>query len=174
MGGEQWIISRDVGARIWIRRRLVTVKGVSRNQEDQIDTILILAALFATATLLGSMAFFSAVMAPLIFIELDSEIAGRFIRRVFPWYYLIVIGLSVLAALCLVFSRVVDAALLGAVATLGVFARQFLMPKINRARDSMLSGDQARGLRFSRLHRLSVWINVAQMIVIAIVLARFD
>lgn len=173
MGGEQWIISRSVGSRIWIRRRLFTVKGVSRNQEDQIETILTLAGLFATATLLGSMAFFSAVMAPLIFIELDSEIAGRFIRRVFPWYYLTVIGLSVLAAICLVFSRVADAALLGAVAALGIFARQILMPRINQARDSMLSGDQTRGLRFSRLHRLSVWINVAQIFAVAIVLARF-
>ncbi|MGB7948899.1 MAG: DUF4149 domain-containing protein [Candidatus Binatia bacterium] len=146
---------------------------MTRNQEDQIDTILILAGLFATATLLGSMAFFSAVMAPLIFTELDSEIAGRFIRRVFPWYYLTVIGLSILAVFCLVFSRVVDAALLGAVAALGILARQVLMPRINRARDSMLSGDRAPGLRFSRLHRLSVWINLAQMIAVAIVLARF-
>ncbi len=119
------------------------------------------------------MAFFSAVMAPLIFVELDPEVAGRFIRRVFPWYYLTVIGLSALAAICVVFSRVSDAALLGAVAALAVLARQILMPAINRARDSMLAGDQARGLRFSKLHRLSVWINVAQMIVVAIVLARF-
>jgi hypothetical protein len=134
---------------------------------------LITAGLFATALLFGSMMFFSAVMAPLIFVKLGGEAAGRFIRQVFPWYYLVVIALAAVGAAALAFPRPVDAAVLGAVAAVGVAARQVLMPMINRARDAMLAGDAASKTRFSGLHRLSVWINAAQIVAVAVGLARF-
>lgn len=130
-------------------------------------------SLFAAATLFGSMVFFSAVMAPLIFVKLGGESAGRFIRQVFPWYYLVILALGGVAALLLVFQRPLDAAIMAGVTCAGAAARQLLMPAINRARDAMLAGDDARKRRFSTLHRLSVWINAAQIIAIAVVLARF-
>jgi hypothetical protein len=43
-----------------------------------------------------------------------------------------------------------------------VYARQSLMPTINRARDAELAGDSEAGARFTRLHRLSVLINGLQ------------
>ena len=43
-----------------------------------------------------------------------------------------------------------------------VLARQVLMPRINRARDGEVAGDPGAGLRFQRLHRLSVVINGLQ------------
>jgi hypothetical protein len=137
------------------------------------DTALITIGVFATAMLFGSMAFFSTVMAPLIFTRLDAETAGRFIRQVFPWYYFTVILLAAVAALSLAVTRLADATAITAVAAVGVIARQALMPRINRARDASTGGDLGAGRQFSRLHRLSVWINAAQMIVVAIVLARF-
>ena len=45
----------------------------------------ILTALGLSA-LVGGM-LFGAIMAPLVFIKLPLEIAGPFIRTVFPWYY---------------------------------------------------------------------------------------
>jgi len=129
-------------------------------------------SLFAIAALFGSMLFFSVVMAPLIFVKLGGENAGRFIRQVFPWYYLVVIALGAIAALALVFSRPLDGAILAGVAGVGVATRQGLMPMINRARDAMQDGDEGAKKRFARLHRLSVWINATQIIAIAIVLAR--
>ena len=54
-----------------------------------------------------------------------------------------------------------------------MLARQGLMPRINRNRDRSLEGDAAAGVRFNRLHRLSVWINAVQIVVVAVVLARF-
>ena len=119
------------------------------------------------------MVFFSAVMAPLVFTKLDAETAGRFIRQVFPWYYLTVITLAAVAGLSLVYSRSLDSAVLASVAAAGVIARQGLMPRINGARDAALGGGATARKRFSRLHRLSVWINAAQMIGVAVVLARF-
>lgn len=130
-------------------------------------------SLFATATLFGAMVFFSAVMAPLIFTKLEPELAGGFIRQVFPWYYLMVIGMGAVATLALAILRPLDAAIVAGVTAAAVAARQILMPAINRARDAMLAGDETARTRFSRRHRLSVWINAAQIVAVAIVLARF-
>lgn len=130
-------------------------------------------ALFATATLFGSMLFFTAVMAPLIFNKLGPDRAGGFIRQVLPWYYLVIIGLGAVATLALAIPRSFDAAMAAGVTAAAVAARQVLMPTINRARDAMLAGDATAELQFSRRHRMSVWINAAQIIAIGIVLARF-
>ena len=53
------------------------------------------------------------------------------------------------------------------------FARQVLMPRVNRARDEHLAGDVAAGSRFNRLHRTSVAINAVQLLATAAVLVRF-
>jgi hypothetical protein len=80
--------------------------------------------------------------------------------------------LGSLAALSVVFFRPADAIALACVAIAGIIARQRLMPSINRARDALLAGDRAAEKRFSRLHRVSVWINALQIITVGIVLAR--
>ena len=38
---------------------------------------------------LGTMLFFSFVIAPVIFKVLDANNAGKFVRKIFPYYYLI-------------------------------------------------------------------------------------
>ena len=51
-----------------------------------------------------------------------------------------------------------------ALIALGAFvSRQLLMPRINEHRDRMLDGDAKAERGFSRLHRLTVWINAAQL-----------
>jgi len=126
----------------------------------------------AAALLLGSMAFFSAVMAPLVFIELDAVTAGRFIRSVFPWYALVVLVLAAVAAAALAADRPVDAGIMAAVALAASVSRQLLMPRINAYRDRALAGDAAAGRRFDALHRASVWINAAQLLASGVVMAR--
>lgn len=125
----------------------------------------------ATGVLLGAMLFFSGVVAPLVFVKLDGAVAAKFIRQVFPWYYLVVILVSGGAALALAAFCPWEALALAGVCGAGLLARQVLMPAINRARDAGLAGDEAAGRRFSRLHRLSVWINAAQMLTATVVLA---
>lgn len=130
-----------------------------------------LLAIFATAILLGGMVGFSFLFAPLVFLKLPAETAGPFIRSVFPWYYLFVLGAASLAALA---AAVVDPAVgfaMAGVAVLGLLAREVLMPAINRARDRHLGGEAAAGRRFERLHRSSVAINFAQMAAAAWALA---
>lgn len=134
------------------------------------ETVIHVAGFLATDLLLGAMVFFSAVMAPLIFSKLAGDVAGRFIRQVFPWYYLTIIALGGLAALALLRFHPLDALGLAGVAITGILTRQVLMPRINRARDASVAGDA--GTRFWRLHRLSVWINALQIIATGTILAR--
>ncbi len=134
--------------------------------------VLDVVGLLAVATLFGSMAFFSFVVAPLIFVKLEGASAGRFLRGFFPWYYLIVGLLSLLALAALATLRPIEATALGLIALGAVVSRQILMPRINRHRDRMLEGIPAAERGFNRLHRLSVWINGTQLLAAFVVLLR--
>ena len=132
-------------------------------------------AVLGLAAVFGGMLFFSGLMAPLIFTQLPADTAGNFIRRVFPWYYLSIGCASLLALLCMLAFRGTTAweiiALVIVVAGF-VFARQWLMPRINRARDAANDGDKSAHHRFDRLHRSSVMINGVQLLLVTIVLIR--
>jgi hypothetical protein len=134
--------------------------------------LLDLTGLVAVATLFGSMAFFSLVVAPLVFVTLEAPTAGRLIRALFPWYYLTIVLLSLLAAGVLAPSRPVDASLAGLMALAALSARQILMPRINHYRDRMVGGAPGAETTFARLHRLSVWVNAAQLGLAFIILVR--
>ena len=134
-------------------------------------TLATLAALFATALMLGGMVFFVAGVAPLVFTRLPPDRSGPFIRQVFPVYYLYVLGTA--AGVALLPSRPYDALAMLAVAGSTAWVRQRLMPAINVASDASQAGDTAAKTRFERGHRLSVALNFAQMLAGVAVLARF-
>ncbi|WP_052214003.1 DUF4149 domain-containing protein [Belnapia sp. F-4-1] len=135
---------------------------------------MILSALasLSLALLLGGMAFFVAVVAPLVFTKLPPEWAGRFIRQLFPVYYLWLIATAGIAALALAPGRPKDALAMALVAALTIWLRQGLMPRINRLSDAAQAGDAAAKPRFDRAHRLSVLLNFAQLVLAVAVLLR--
>jgi len=120
--------------------------------------------------LLGAMLFFPSVVAPVVFTSLPEAQAGAFLRSMFPRYYAFMIALSLIAALLfLVVSdesayKAATVCLLVGVSTLWV--RQWLMPRINTARDAQLAGDTEAGRRFDRDHKLSVGINMVQLVLL--------
>jgi hypothetical protein len=129
--------------------------------------------LFATALLLGAMVFFAVVVAPSVFRALEPRHADAFLRRLFPVYYVFGAGMATAAAIALV-PVAWEAALVMAVVASGfVFSRHGLMPRINAYRDAELAGDASARLPFARLHRLSVAINLGQMVLVALVLVGF-
>jgi hypothetical protein len=130
----------------------------------------ILIAVFALALLLGGMIFFAVVMAPLVFTRLPASQAGPFIRAVFPAYYLYVLAASAIAALALV--TLWEGAVMAVVAALTIWLRQGLMPRINSLSDAAQSGDPTAKRRFDLAHRMSVALNLAQIIAAGVVLAR--
>lgn len=122
-------------------------------------TALDIAGLLAAALCFGGMVFFAAITAPMVFIHLNAENAGKLIRAIFPWYYLYVIVTAGIAGVAYApTTPFVSAGF--AMAFLGaLYARQGLMPKINAERDKARAGDTAADARFEKLHKLSVRIN---------------
>ncbi|MBC7779278.1 MAG: DUF4149 domain-containing protein [Proteobacteria bacterium] len=124
----------------------------------------------AIAATLGAMVFFSAFITPLVFIRLNPQIAARFIRALFPWYYAFgVIGSGSAALLCAAHAPIASA-LTFVVCLAFIVARQALLPAINAARDAAMS-DSTIARRFERLHRASVALNVLQMLLLALAFA---
>lgn len=131
------------------------------------------AALLSVSTLFDGMMLYSFGFAPMVFSALPSEDAGRFIRTVFPWYYLLVIVTVGLSGAILLLLNARSAMLALAIAAVAIFARQVLMPRINAARVEQLQGNAEAKGRFGRLHGLSVVLNFVQLIAAAYVLYRF-
>ena len=137
------------------------------------DAIL-LTTLSLSALLIGAMLFFPTVVAPTVFKTLDEAQAGRFLRRLFPGYYLFLIVGSATAAVLAAVTAPGAALLLAAVALSTLWVRQVLTPRINAFRDAEIAGDAAAGQKFKSAHRLSVIINMVQLaglIALVVVLA---
>lgn len=129
-------------------------------------------ALVATAAVVGGIVLFASVVAPSTFAALDAASGQRFLRRVFPRYYLYLILASGLGSACIVAFHPRLGALLAAIALSTLVVRQVLVPRINASRDAELAGDAAAGARFKLLHRATVMINVLQLLLACVVLFR--
>lgn len=135
---------------------------------------------FWVACLLGGMLFFPTVLAPVVFKALPEAQAGAFLRAMFPRYYSFVIVLGVMACVSFalaetdardsVLTPTVGICALVVVSTLWV--KQSLLPKINAARDAELAGDAVAGASFHTLHRLSVAINMVQLVALIGIAAK--
>ena len=125
------------------------------------------------AALIGSMLFFAFAVAPTVFRSLPAEHAGAFLRRLFPRYYLwgLVLALAGTLAAIATDAGPIVIGIAAVVLLLFVYARQFLMPAINRTRDRELEGDTAAGSRFRALHLQSVLINGVQLVLLLVAAA---
>ena len=109
---------------------------------------------------LGMMIFFSFVLAPMIFKILDAENAGKFVRKIFPYYYFVnLIFLSIAVILFIIISSLgLSFYITLSLAISFVFAQFILMPIINKFKD------KNEEKKFKYAHGTSVLINFIQMI----------
>ena len=135
-----------------------------------------LALLLSLSVWIGSVVFFSAVVAPDAFGALGRSAAGTFLTRIFPHYHLLgtVCGLTALAATVLLllfdsgfrFLRAVQMAVLFLMLAGNVYSGTILEGRIHRLqgeREGALNATQ-RGVverQFARLHRRAVTLNLA-------------
>ena len=121
---------------------------------------------YLTVMILGIMLFFSFVIAPVVFTTLDEDNARKFIRRIFPFYYNVNLGLSFIVLLTFIFlSKLgIDFYLILAICALFATSNYLLMPLINKYRD------EKQDKKFKYSHFLSVAINFAQMIFLVLLL----
>ena len=118
---------------------------------------------FLIPFLLGSLIFFSALVAPSVFKSLDEKNARLFIRSIFPKLYLYSGMLSLSISLTLFFINSFLSFIFFMI-TLGYFySRQFLMVKINNA------SDQKNQKEFKKLHRFSVLIFITQILLMILI-----
>ena len=112
------------------------------------------------AICLGIMIFFSFILAPMIFKILDPENAGKFVRKIFPYYYFVnLVFLSIVVILILLNSKInFEFYITVSLVISFIFAQFILMPFINKLRDNNEEN------KFKYAHGFSVAINFLQMI----------
>ena len=109
---------------------------------------------------LGTMIFFSFIVAPIIFKVLDAVNAGKFVRKIFPFYYMInLIILSLVVIIFIYNSQInIDFYLVLILTLLFAFLLFILMPMINKFKDNH------EDKKFDFSHKLSVVLNFVQMV----------
>ena len=123
-------------------------------------------SIYLTAMILGIMLFFSFVIAPVVFTTLDEDNARKFIRKIFPFYYNVNLGLSLIVLLIFIFlSKLgIDFYLILAITLLFATSNYFLIPLINKYRD------EKQDKKFKYSHFISVVINFVQMLFLVVML----
>ena len=123
-------------------------------------------SIYLTSMILGIMLFFSFVIAPVVFTTLDEENARKFIRRIFPYYYKVNLGISFFVLLTFLFlSKLgIDLYLILIITILFATSNYFLMPLINKYRD------EKKEKKFKYSHFISVVINFVQILFLVIIL----
>ena len=123
-------------------------------------------SVYLTSMILGIMLFFSFVIAPVVFTTLDENNARKFIRRIFPFYYNVNLGVSFIVLITFIFSSNigVDFYIILVITILFATSNYLLMPLINKYRD------EKQEKKFKYSHFLSVLINFVQMICLVFVL----
>ena len=123
-------------------------------------------SVYLTSMILGIMLFFSFVIAPVVFTTLDENNARKFIRRIFPFYYNVNLGVSFIVLITFILSSKigVDFYIILAITVLFATSNYLLMPLINKYRD------EKQEKKFKYSHFLSVLINFVQMICLVFLL----
>ncbi len=126
-------------------------------------------ALLLTGMVLGGMAFFSFCLAPMAFRNLPTAMAAKLIRHVFRVHDAAGAVLALLAAAAVAWS--LAGLLLALVGVAFLFGLLWLRPAINRSHEKAEEGDATARATFEGLHKASVALNGAQMLVLLVAFA---
>ena len=122
-----------------------------------------------TSLTLGIMIFFSFVVAPVTFKFLDEQNSRRFIRGIFPYYYILnlLFSLTIVFLFAYIKNYSINFFLIVAVCILFFISNFLLMPLINKFRDNK------EDKKFKISHFISVLINFIQIIFLVLILFQF-
>ena len=90
---------------------------------------------FLIPFLVGSLIFFSIVVAPNVFISLDQKSARKFIRSIFPKLYLYAFLISITIALFIFYHGIIYSVIFFIVSSGFLFSKLFLVKWINDVSD---------------------------------------
>jgi len=123
---------------------------------------------FLIPFLVGSLIFFSVVVAPNVFISLDQKSARKFIRSIFPKLYLYAFFISTTIALLIIYHETIYSVIFLIVSFGFLFSKIFLVKWINDVSDVKQKTSQ-QIQKFKILHLLSVLIFITQIVCMTIV-----
>ena len=118
---------------------------------------------FLLPFLVGSLIFFSAIIAPNTFLVLDDKNARKFIRSIFPKLYLWSLVICLILTLLMFFNNKFFGFVLLIVSFGFFFSRQYLTKWINDVSD-LKNKKEIDEKRFKKLHKLSVFIFLSQIV----------
>jgi hypothetical protein len=123
---------------------------------------------YLISILLGIMIFFSFVVAPSTFRFLNEEYARKFIRGIFPLYYLLNLSISLIVVLLIAYLNDFNLKfyLMLSICILFFISNFFLMPLINEFKD------KRKEKNFKVSHFISVLINMVQMLFLILILVN--
>ena len=132
-------------------------------------------ALFFTVALLVTTTYFLLGSVPLLVLEHDTPLDGRFVRGFFNTCYLGVMFTAGPAALSYAaVGRFGFAAGAAALALLAAGLRRKLLPAMDRLRTRIQEGDAGAIPRFRRIHVGAILVNLAQLVLIVWTLIAFS
>jgi len=124
-----------------------------------------------TGMILGFMIFFPVVVAPSVFKNFNEKQSSLFLRSFFPKYYLFGIIITLIGIFISALEKDFIIIFCLSFIFLGfVFSRQYLTPLINKAKDEIIKSNDLSKVKFERLHRFSVIINILQIFICILIL----
>ena len=128
---------------------------------------------FLIPFLVGSLIFFSTVVAPNVFTSLDQKSARKFIRSIFPKLYLYSFFISITIALLVIYHETIYSLIFLMVSFGFLFSKIFLVKWINDVSDVKQKTSQ-QIKKFKILHSLSVLIFITQIVIMTIVYLKIQ
>ena len=102
----------------------------------------------------GMILFQTAIVAPVVFTTLDAENASKFLRKIFPRFFMVIfiLGISALIVSSVILS--IQGIIIAAITAISMFISYLVVPATNKARD------EERSTAFRRLHTLTVVLTL--------------
>jgi uncharacterized membrane protein len=137
--------------------------------------------LLTLAVWIGSIVFFSFIVAPQVFKTLGAEEAGRLIRKLFSRYYMVgvvcagvgIVGVGILLAdgALTKWPAILSLVLLAGMGGASLWMREAVLPHMNELRDEIYAAraqdkpaEPAIEREWKALHRMSVLVNLAVLL----------
>ncbi len=102
----------------------------------------------------GMILFQTAIVAPVVFTTLDAENASKFLRKIFPRFFMVifVLGISSLIVSSVFIST--QGIVIAAITVISMIISYLVVPETNKARD------EEKSTAFRRLHTLTVVLTL--------------
>ena len=102
----------------------------------------------------GMILFQTSVVAPIVFTILDAESASKFLRKIFPRFFLVILLFGVLCLSISLFLKDIQGIVVSFVTITSMSISYLVVPATNKARD------EERSNTFRRLHTLTVVLTL--------------